>query len=95
MSVLERNWRCEHGEIDIVARDGDVLVVCEVKTRSGTAFGPPAESVTRAKVARLRRLTAAWLAAHDVHPASVRIDVIAVLRSSRGAAQVEHLQGVA
>jgi putative endonuclease len=95
MAVLERNWRCEHGEIDIVARDGDVLVVCEVKTRSGTAFGTPAESVTRAKVARLRRLTAAWLAAHDVHPASVRIDVIAVLRSARGAAQVEHLQGVA
>lgn len=95
MAVLARNWRCEHGEIDIVARDGNTLVVCEVKTRSTTAYGSPAESVTRAKAQRLRRLTAAWLAAHDVHPEHVRIDVVAVLRSPRGAASVEHLRGVA
>ena len=44
--VLDRNWRCDVGEIDIVARDGDTLVVCEVKTRSGTGFGSPLEAVT-------------------------------------------------
>jgi putative endonuclease len=93
--VVARNWRCEHGEIDIVARDGDVLVVCEVKTRSNTAFGPPAEAVTRTKAARLRRLAGAWLQEHPVRPAGVRIDVVAVLRPQRGAAQVEHLRGVA
>ena len=93
--VIERNWRCRHGESDIVARDGDVLVVCEVKTRSSTAFGSPAEAVTPAKAARLRRLAAAWLQEHPVRPASVRIDVVAVLRGARGAAQVEHLRGVA
>lgn len=95
LQVLERNWRCPHGEIDIVARDGEVLVVCEVKTRSGTGYGSPAEAVTRDKARRLRRLAAAWLAAHDVRPAGVRIDVVAVLRSPRGSATVEHLRDVA
>ena len=60
--VLDRNWRCELGEIDIVGRDGDVLVVCEVKTRSGTSFGTPLEAVTRTKAARLRRLAASGTA---------------------------------
>ena len=93
--VVERNWRCEHGEIDIVARDGDVLVVCEVKTRSSTAYGPPAAAVTPVKAARLRRLAGAWLEAHPVRPSGIRIDVVAVLRAARGPAQVEHLRGVA
>ena len=82
------------GELDIVAMDGDDVVVVEVKTRSGTGFGHPAEAVTRAKVARLRRLAAEWLSAHDLHAAGVRIDVVAVVRRRSGAAQVEHLRGV-
>ncbi len=93
--VLDRNWRCELGEIDIVARDGAALVVCEVKTRSGTGFGEPAEAVTPRKAARLRRLAARWLQEHPVRPDEVRIDVVGVLRSPRGAARVEHLRGVA
>ena len=60
LTVLERNWRCEHGEIDIVALDGGCLVVCEVKTRRGTGFGEPVEAVTVAKALRLRRLAAAY-----------------------------------
>ena len=47
-SVLDRNWRCRDGELDVVARDGDALVFCEVKTRTGTGFGHPAEAVTPA-----------------------------------------------
>lgn len=94
-TVLDRNWRSRSGELDIVARDGDEVVFVEVKTRSGTGYGHPAEAVTAAKVARLRRLAAEWLAAHDVHTAGVRIDVLAVLRSRRGAATVEHLKAVA
>lgn len=94
-TVLDRNWRSRSGELDIVARDGDEVVFVEVKTRSGTGYGHPAEAVTAAKVARLRRLAAEWLAAHDVHTAGVRIDVLAVLRSRRGAAAVEHLKAVA
>ena len=60
--VLERNWRCRVGEIDIVARDGGVLVFCEVKTRSSALFGVPAEAVRPAKVRRIRALACHWLA---------------------------------
>lgn len=94
MQVLDRNWRGRAGELDIVALDGDEVVVVEVKTRSGASFGHPAEAVTPAKVARLRRLAAEWLAAHDRHPAGVRIDVVAVRRRRAGAALVEHVRGV-
>ena len=94
MVVLARNWRCELGEVDVVARDGNCLVVCEVKTRRSGAAGHPLEAVTPAKVARLRRLAAAWIAAAGVHPAEVRLDVVAVLRPPRGPALVEHLRAV-
>lgn len=92
--VVDRNWRGQSGELDIVALDGTELVVVEVKTRSGDGFGHPAEAVTPAKLARLRRLAGQWLDAHDLRPSSVRIDVIAVRTSRRGAASVEHLAGV-
>jgi putative endonuclease len=92
--VLDRNWRGADGELDIVALDGGALVTVEVKTRSGVGFGHPAEAVTPRKVARLRRLTAQWVAAHDVRPGSIRIDVIAVVLPRSGAAQVEHLVGI-
>ena len=61
MVLLDRNWRCDAGEIDLVLRDGDVLVVCEVKTRSSLRYGTPHEAVTDIKVARLRRLASRWL----------------------------------
>jgi putative endonuclease len=93
--VLERNWRCPLGEIDIVARDGDCLVVCEVKTRSSAAFGHPLEAVSARKAARLRKLALAWVAARGVRPGDIRIDLVAVLRSESGAAQVDHLRAVA
>jgi putative endonuclease len=77
-AVLDRNWRCPTGEVDLVARRGDLLVVCEVKARRTDAFGPPAAAVGRLKQQRLRRLAAAWLAARDVHGVDVRFDVVAV-----------------
>lgn len=95
LEIVERNWRCELGEIDIVALDGRCLVVCEVKTRRSTAFGSPIGQVTAAKLARLRRLAAAWLRDHDAHVDDVRIDVIGVLRPRRGACELEHVVSVA
>ncbi|MCL2423850.1 MAG: YraN family protein [Micrococcales bacterium] len=95
LEVLDRNWRCADGELDLVVADGCELVVVEVKTRRSTAFGTPAEAVTWRKLARLRRLAAAWLAAHDARPRSVRIDVVAITVPRRGGLQVEHLKGVA
>ncbi|MFK3980254.1 YraN family protein [Micromonospora sp. NPDC050397] len=92
LRVVDRNWRCPSGEIDIVAWDGRVLAFCEVKTRRGTAFGPPAEAVVPAKARRLRGLAAQWLAQHPTHPDEVRFDVISVFAPARGAARVEHLK---
>lgn len=93
LEILERNWRCRRGEIDIVARDGDVLVFCEVKTRSGRAFGSPAEAVAGAKARRVRALASCWLAEH-AHPyAELRFDVVGVVRDRDGLC-VEHLRGV-
>jgi putative endonuclease len=93
MAIVERNWRCDIGEIDILARDGDTLVVCEVKTRRGTEYGTPLEKVTRDKAERLRRLAARWMALNEVHPGDVRIDLVAVVRPPRGRAEVEHVRG--
>jgi putative endonuclease len=95
MTVLERRWRCRQGEIDIVALDGECLVVCEVKTRRSQSAGTPADAVTPVKLARLRRLTAAWLAQQPRWFAEVRIDVVCVVVPRRGGPQVEHLRGVA
>ncbi|WP_327318135.1 YraN family protein [Streptomyces sp. NBC_01235] len=97
MTVLERNWRCGRtGEIDIVARDGDVLVVCEVKTRRDGGFQHPMAAVTPEKAERLRRLAERWIQTHGgAPPGGVRIDLIGVVLPRRGAAVVEHARGVA
>jgi len=92
--VLDRNWRCRWGELDIVARDGDALVAVEVKTRRSAVCGHPLESLTPVKVRRLRQLMAHWLAEHDEHSADVRLDAVAVLRPATGPAVVQHLRGI-
>jgi putative endonuclease len=95
MVLLDRNWRCPAGEIDLVLRDGDDLVVCEVKTRSGLAFGTPHEAVDATKLARLQELAVRWLAQHEIdRPPGIRIDLIAVLRPRRGPSVVDHVRGV-
>ncbi len=94
MVVLDRNWRCDAGEIDLVLRDGRVLVICEVKTRTSIAFGAPLESVDRRKADRLRRLGARWLRVHDCHPDDVRVDLVGVLAPRGGPVEVEHVRAV-
>ncbi|MEU6891282.1 YraN family protein [Streptomyces sp. NPDC046557] len=101
MTVIARNWRCRSGEIDIVARDGDCLVVCEVKTRrSGAAgqavFEHPMAAVRAGKAERLRRLAGRWLADHGgPPPGGVRIDLVGIVLPRRGAPVVEHVRGAA
>jgi putative endonuclease len=94
MVLLERNWRCEAGEIDLVLRDGDVLVVCEVKTRSSLRYGTPHEAVTEVKLDRLRRLAARWMAERGVRAPDVRIDLVGILRPRRGPSVVDHVRGI-
>ena len=93
-TLLDRRWRCRQGEIDIVARDGTTLVICEVKTRTTEAFGSPVAAVTPVKVRRLRRLAGAWLEAHDEAASDVRLDVIGILSDHGGRPLIEHLRGV-
>lgn len=99
LTVVARNWRCLEGELDLVATDGPVLVFCEVKTRSSTAYGDPEEAVLGAKARRLRRLALRYLAEQRAYGdprfwPELRFDVVSVLREPRGAASVRHLRGV-
>lgn len=94
MEILERNWRCDLGEIDIVARDGATLVVCEVKTRSSVVYGHPAEAVSPRKLRRLRHLLFRWLQERQRHAPSVRIDVVSVLQGPSGPPVIDHVRGV-
>jgi putative endonuclease len=92
--ILDRNWRCAGGEIDIVAVDRHTFVVCEVKTRTGTRYGTPLEAVSRAKQRRLRGLAAQWLSAHGVRFEQIRIDVVGLLRDGADGFTIEHVRGV-
>lgn len=92
--ILDRNYRCSDGELDIVAADQRVLVACEVKTRSSVAYGTPLEAVTVSKLRRLRRLAVHWVRAHGLLFDGIRVDVIGVLKTESGEFKVEHVRGV-
>jgi putative endonuclease len=94
MVILDRNWRTSAGEIDIVARDVDALVFVEVKTRRGSVFGDPAESVTTYKTRRLRTLAAQWLAITRVRPSQVRFDMVKVMVNRTDGPSVTHVRGI-
>jgi putative endonuclease len=94
LTILDRNWRCRAGEIDLVLREGDVLVLCEVKTRRSVGRGHPLEAVTAVKLERLHRLAALWQEARSVRAPDVRLDVVGVLVPWRGAPVIEHVRGV-
>ncbi|MER7505801.1 YraN family protein [Nonomuraea pusilla] len=93
MKILERNWRCRRGEIDVIAEEGPTLVVVEVKTRSGRSHGTALEAVRPDKLARLRVLAATWLSAQSCSYETVRVDVVALERFA-GAFALRHIRGV-
>ena len=93
--IIEANYRCKGGEIDLVARDGDCLVVVEVRTRRGSEFGTPEESVTAAKVNRLRDLAETYAQEHPALAANIRIDVIAIEVGPDGkVSRTEQIKGI-
>lgn len=89
--IIERNWRCEYGEIDLIAQQADVLVFIEVKARSTQQFGYPEEAVTPSKQQHLIEAAQTYLQAHPEHDGDWRIDVIAVQRAADGP-QIHHIE---
>jgi len=98
MQVLERNWRCRLGEIDIVAAEtgptGLTLVFCEVKCRSGLGFGHPLEAITYEKMRTLRQLAAVWMREHRRKASSIRLDAIGVVLVTGQELSVTHVRAV-
>ena len=95
--ILDRNWRCATGELDIVACQPGLtrtVVFCEVKTRRGLGFGEPIEAITAAKMAKLRDLGLLWLRARRVSAAHVRFDGIGVLLTPAGVPRFDHRVGI-
>ena len=90
MTVVERNWRCRFGELDIVALDETTLVLVEVKTRKSTAKGSPEEAVSETKQRKLLRLAEAYIAHSKISPTEIRFDVIAVQPISEDRALLRH-----
>lgn len=78
LALIERNWRCRDGEIDLVARDGETFVFVEVKTRRGRKFGAPEEALTPHKAQKLLQLGQNYMAEHELDNVNWRIDLMAV-----------------
>jgi putative endonuclease len=91
--LVARNWRCRDGEIDLVLTDGQgLLVVCEVKTRTTTHYGTPAEAITHAKATRIRHLARRWCHTHGVIEPRLRFDIVAILWPPGRAPTVDHIE---
>jgi len=93
--ILDRNWRCRRGEIDLVAKDEDILVFVEVKTRRGREYGAPEEAVTRSKAKRLLELGQRYMLERDFEDVDWRVDLVAVELDQKGELlRFEHIPNV-
>jgi putative endonuclease len=92
--VLDQNWRCREGELDLVATDGRILLICEVKTRTSDNYGAPAEAVDDAKAGRIRRLARHWRAEKGVGYVNTRYDIVSVIWPRGERPRINHLKGV-
>jgi len=91
--IIQKNFRCREGEIDIITQKGECLVFVEVRTKRNAAFGTPEESVTLSKREKLISLADIYLQAYDKPPASWRIDVVAVeLGPNNRVSRLEHIE---
>lgn len=94
LRVIDSNWRCPQGEIDLVALDGTALVIVEVKTRRTMNFGDPLEAITSAKLGRLRTLAVMWAREHREVIGELRIDAVGIVMDGRKSPKIDHLKGV-
>lgn len=91
-TIIERNFRCKGGEVDIIARDGKTLVFVEVKTRRTLSFGPPQMALTPFKQRQISKAALTWLAKKKQFNASARFDVIAIIAPDHEVPQIEHIR---
>lgn len=91
--ILDRNYRCPYGEVDLIARDGEVIVFVEVKTRSSLAFGLPRDAVTAAKRRKIARTASHYLMTHVPEECPYRADIVEVAVVNGRIAAVRHLRG--
>lgn len=91
--ILDRNWRCTQGEVDIVAERDGMICVIEVKTRSSLAFGHPFDAIDDRKRDRLWRLTYAWCRSHPnlSENRRLRLEVIGIIGPDPAHGAVDHL----
>lgn len=96
-SLLERNWRCTEGELDLIAYDCETgsVVAVEVKTRTTAHFGRPVEAVKQAKIDRLHRLVRRWLYEQGLFAAMVRVDIVGIVLVDDEVVDLEHLRDIA
>lgn len=92
--IRERNWLCRAGEIDIIAERDGVAHFVEVKTRTSTRFGSPAEAITRSKLRRFHNAIQFYLLKHDRERAAYRADAISILLLKNGEVNIEYIEDV-
>jgi putative endonuclease len=91
LKILERNYRFERGEIDLIAEDGDELIFIEVKARRSAAFGAPEDAVTEKKQEQIRGVAEGYLYEHDIENRPCRFDVVAI-EFKNGVSEIRHIE---
>ncbi|MCL2654165.1 MAG: YraN family protein [Coriobacteriia bacterium] len=91
--IIAQNWRCRFGEVDLITRDGDTIVFCEVKTRKSVRAGQPAEAITLKKQQKYSRLAMLWLNQYADTDCAARFDAVSILVTGEHRAQITLLKG--
>jgi len=93
LKTLARNFSCKTGEIDLIMVDGDgSIVFVEARTKADESFGPPEETITQPKRAKLMRAARYFLAAHKIEDRPLRFDVVTIVLGQVGRPQIRHYQ---
>jgi len=88
--IIERNYHYGHGEIDIVAKDGEIIVFVEVKYRKSLEYGQPETAITKGKQKQIRKIAEAYIYERDIKDTSCRIDVVAILQLPKQKPEINH-----
>ncbi|MBE0335451.1 YraN family protein [Paenibacillus sp. 23TSA30-6] len=89
--IIERNWRCRSGEMDLIAAQHDILVFIEVRSRSSSSYGTPAESITARKITQVRQTAAVYLHMNGIEDVPIRFDMISVRLIDETAVVTDHI----